>query len=294
MIFPARMRDGATLIALAPLLFVLLWSTGFIAMKQGIAGAGPLTFLALRFVLVAALLVAACVLLRVRWRMGAADMAHAAVVGVLFHVVYIGSVGEALLYGISAGVVALVAGLQPLITAALVGRLLGETVSRLQWLGLVLGLSGIAMVVSAKLSIGEASVPGFGFAVLCLAGITAGTLYQKRFCAGHDMLSSMTVQFVTAAVVTVALATTLEDMQVSWSAEFVFALLWLTIVTSIGAFALLFLMLRHRATARVTSLFYLTPPTTAVMGYLLFSETLAPLALFGMAVAVGGVALASR
>ena len=108
------------------------------------------------------------------------------------------------------------------------------------------------------------------------------------------MLNGMAVQFVTAAALTFALAATLEDMHVSWTGEFVFALLWLCIVTSIGAIPLLFLMLRHRAAARVTSLFYLTPPTTAVMGYLLFTETLGPLALLGMAVAVGGVALASR
>ncbi len=290
----ARIGDGNLLFALFPALFVLLWSTGFIGMKLGVSGTGTMTFLALRFAISVTLLFAACVVMRVRWRVTPAAVGHAMVVGVLLHGVYIGSVGEALVHGVSAGAIALVAGLQPLVTAAFVGRLLGEAVSPLQWLGLALGFAGVGLVVLAKLAVGEATMVGFGFTALCLAGITAGTLYQKKFCGAHDMMTGMTIQFATATVLMFAGALVFEDFTIAWSGEFVAALLWLSIVTSIGAFALLFALLRRGAAARVTSLFYLTPPTTAVMGYALFGETLGWLAFAGMAVAVAGVAMANR
>ena len=290
----ARIGGKDLLTALLPTLFVVLWSTGFIGMKLGVSGAGTMTFLALRFAISVTVLYTACVLMRVRWRVTPAAVGHAMVVGALLHGVYIGSVGEALAHGVSAGAVALVAGLQPLVTAAFVGRLLGEAVSPLQWLGLALGFAGVGLVVFAKLAVGEATLAGFGFTALCLAGITAGTLYQKKFCTDHDMMTSMTIQFATAAALTFAGALLFEDFSIVWSGAFVAALLWLAIVTSIGAFALLFVLLRRGRAARVTSLFYLTPPTTAVMAYALFGETLGCLAIAGMAVAAAGVALANR
>lgn len=291
---PARIRDGNLFIALSPALFVLLWSTGFLGMKMGVQHAGTMTLLATRFALTTAVLLVICAFVRPSWPKSPTVIGHAVVVGILLHVVYIGGVGQAVGNGISTAVVALVAGLQPLITAAFVGRLLGEAVSRLQWLGLALGFTGVGLVVFAKISIGEATVAGFGFTVMCLAGITAGTLYQKKFCQGHDMLSGMMIQFITAVILTSAIAWSVEGMRIEWTGEFVFAVVWLGIITSIGAFALLFWLLRRGEAARVTSLFYLTPPTTAVMGYALFGETLGWLALLGMAVAVIGVALVNR
>ncbi len=286
--------DGNIFLALSPVLFVLLWSTGFLGMKMGVQHAGTMTLLAVRYSLTTVVMLAICLVARPHWPRSPAVIGHAVVVGTLLHVVYIGGVGQAVGSGMSTGVVALGAGLQPLITAAFVGRLLGEVVSRLQWLGLALGFAGVGLVVFARLSIGEANLAGIGFTVMCLAGITVGTLYQKKYCQGHDMLSSMLIQFVTAAVLTSTLAWSVEDMHISWTGEFVFAVVWLGIVTSIGAFALLFWLLRRGAAARVTSLFYLTPPTTALMGYALFGETLGWLALLGMAVAVIGVALVNR
>jgi len=288
-------RANANLfIVLSPALFVLLWSTGFLGMKMGVQHAGTMTLLAVRFTLTTTVLLIICAIVRPNWPRNPAVVGHAVVVGALLHVVYIGGVGQAVGNGVSTGVVALVAGLQPLITAALVGRLLGEAVSRLQWLGLMLGFTGVGLVVFARLSVGGATVVGFGFTLLCLAGITAGTLYQKKYCQGHDMLTSMVVQFITAMTLTSAIAWSVEGMQIEWTGEFVFAVVWLGIVTSIGAFALLFWLLRRGQAARVTSLFYLTPPTTAVMGYAVFGETLGWLAVLGMAVAVVGVALVNR
>ena len=287
--------DGRNLlIALAPSAFVFLWSTGFVGVKLGLPHAEPFVFLGLRFavttVLVGGFMLATGVPLPRR----RADIGHAMVVGALLHFTYITGVLEALRHGVSAGVVALVAGLQPLATAALAGRLLHERVRPVQWLGLVLGFAGVALVVYAKLAIAETTVAGFAFAGMALFGVTSGTLYQKRFCAGIDLRASIAIQIATAGLLCLAVATATENFTVHWTGAFVFAVLWLAVVVSIGAFSLFMLMLRRGAAARVTSLFYLTPPTTAVLGWLLFNETLGPLALAGMAVAVAGVALANR
>ena len=183
-------------IAATPALFVLLWSTGFLAVKLGVPHADPLTFLAIRFAITVVIMVAFCAAVGALRPADPAVIGHAMVVGVLAHAIYISGVAKALEFGVSAGVVALVAGLQPLITAALVGRLLGETVSMMQWLGLGLGFAGVALVVFEKVSMGVATAAGFGFAALALAAITAGTLYQKRFCGGHDMRTSLAYQFI--------------------------------------------------------------------------------------------------
>lgn len=290
----ARGGDSALLVAIAPAAFVFLWSTGFVGVKLGLPHAEPFTFLALRFGTTTLLVAGVMLAMGARLPRDPRQLGHSMVVGTLLHFVYITGVLEALRHGVSAGVVALVAGMQPLLTAALAGRLLGEHVRLIQWTGLVLGFVGVGLVVYAKLAIAEATVLGFGFAALCLFGVTAGTLYQKRFCGGIDLRSSIVVQLGTAALLAFALAALTEHLRVAWTGEFVFALLWLAIVVSIGAFSLFVLMLRRGAAARVTSLFYLTPPTTAVLGWLLFNETLGPLALAGMAVAVAGVALANR
>lgn len=290
----APARDHALLIAIAPAAFVFLWSTGFVGVKFGLPYAEPFTFLGLRFATTTVLVGLFMLAVGARLPRSRAELGHAVVVGTLLHFVYITGVLQGLRHGVSAGVVALVAGLQPLVTAALAGPVLGERVRLIQWIGLVLGFGGVALVVYAKLAIAEATVAGFGFTLMCLLGVTFGTLYQKRFCSGMDMRASIVVQIGTAAVLSFAVAAVSESFSVRWTGQFVFAVLWLAIVVSIGAFTLLMVMLRRGAAARVTSLFYLTPPTTAVLGWLLFEETLGPLALAGMAVAVAGVALANR
>jgi len=291
---PPEHRERDAFVVFAPAAFVFLWSTGFLGVKLGLPHAAPFSFLAVRFAITAALLVPIALALRAAWPRSAAEAGHAMVAGILLHVVYIGGVMGGIANGVSAGVVALVAGLQPLITAALVGRILGEAVSRLQWAGLALGFAGVVLVVYAKLAVGEATTVGFAFTAMALAGVTAGTLYQKRFCARLDMRAGLSIQFVTACALCFALGAALEDFRIDWTGEFVFAVLWLSLVVSMGAFTLLMLLLRRGAAARVTSLFYLTPPTTAALGWLLFGETLGALALAGMAVAVAGVALANR
>lgn len=288
-------RAGAEwLAAAAPGLFVLLWSTGFIGAKLGLPYAEPLTFLIVRFALVVALLLPATLWLKSRWPRTPAQALHIAVAGVLVHAGYLGGVFSAIHHGLAAGFAALIVGLQPVLTAVAAPRLLGERVSTRQWLGLALGLAGVTLVVWEKLPAGKASAAGVALAALALASITAGTLYQKRHGGGADPAPGSVIQFAASALVLAPFALALETREIVWSGEFVFALAWLVLVLSVGAIGLLYMMLRRGEAARVSSLFYLTPPVTALMGYLIFGETLGALALAGMATAAAGVALAMK
>lgn len=283
------------LTAAMPLLFVVLWSTGFIGGKLGLPYAEPLTFLAIRYALVLALMLPLVWLTRAPWPADRQQYLHIGMSGLLVHGLYLGGVFTAIGAGLPAGITALVVGMQPLLTALGAGWLLGERVVGRQWLGLALGFGGVALVV-----VGQGSAAGFDAplgamlipALLALAGITAGTLYQKRFCPSFDLRTGAVIQFIPTLLLTALAAWATETMMVNWTGEFIFALGWLVIVLSLGAITLLNLLIRSGGAVNVASLFYLTPPTTAVMAWLLFDERLAPLALAGMAVAVAGVWLA--
>lgn len=288
------MKARSLFIAAMPGLFVLLWSTGFIGAKFGLPFAEPLTFLALRFALVAALLTAVSLVARAPWPSDPATLGHLMVAGVLVHGVYLGGVFASIHQGVPAGVSALIVGLQPLLTAALAGPLLGERVRPVQWLGLLLGLAGIALVVSNKLGLGLGSPFAMGLSGLALLGMTAGTLYQKRFGGAMDLRTGNAIQFMAAGVVTGAGALLTETMQIEWTPNFIFALAWLVIVLSLGAISLLLVLIREGAASRVASYFYLVPPVTAVEAWLLFDEGMGLVALGGMVLVVAGVALAVR
>ncbi|WP_431858335.1 DMT family transporter [Azospirillum sp.] len=277
-----------------PAVFVLLWSTGFIGAKFGLPYAEPFTFLLLRMLAVAALLGLVALVTRAPWPGSWRLVGHIAVAGLLVHAVYLGGVFFAISQKVPAGITALIVGIQPLLTAALSGWLLGERVSARQWGGLLLGLIGVGLVVSEKLTVGTGSAIGLGAAVAALVGITLGTLYQKRHCTGMDLRTGATIQYAatTAAFAVIALLT--ESMRVHWTGEFVFALTWLTLVLSVGAIFLLFALIRKGAAAKVASLFYLTPPVTAVVAWAMFDERLGAVALVGMAMTVVGVALVNR
>ena len=276
-----------------PGLFVVLWSTGFIGAKFGLPYAEPLTFLALRFAIVAVLMLGVSVAAGAAWPRSWRDTAHAMVGGLLMQGVYLGGVYFAIAHGISAGLSALVVGLQPVLTAALVGFFLGEVIRPLQWLGVGLGLVGVVLVVADKLSFEGGHLAGLASNVAALLGITVGTLYQKRF--GHGDLRSITVlQNAAAALALFLLASRFETMRIVWSPALLLAMAWLCIVLSIGATMLLLFLLRRGAASRTASLFYLVPPVTAFMAFFLFGETLAPGAVAGMAATVAGVALVNR
>lgn len=274
-----------------PVLFVVLWSTGFIGAKLGLPYAEPFTFLGIRMVIATGLLGAFALATRAPWPRSWRKVGHIAVAGLLVHALYLGGVFTAIQAGLAAGVAALIVGVQPLLTAVIAGWFLKEQVTARQWLGLVLGLLGIVLVVSSKLTEGTTTLFGIGCALLALLAITLGTLYQKRFCAHMDLRSGGAIQYAVTTIAMLAMAFTFESMQVTWTGEFIFALSWLVLVLSVGAVGLLYTLIRQGAAARVASLFYLTPPLTAVLGYLLFGEALGMIALAGMVLALIGVVL---
>ncbi len=288
-------NDPAPLLqASAPGLFVLLWSTGFIGAKLGLPYAESLTFLLLRFGIVIGLLGTLAWLLNRPWPHQPMQWIHIGVAGVLLHGAYLSGVYLAIQTGMPTGVVALIVGIQPLLTAFLSTSMVGEAVGRKQWFGLILGFGGVALVVWNKLGVAGIHGAGLFYALLALVGITLGTLYQKRYCSQLDMWSGSVIQFIAAGLVLLPFALAFESMHIEWSGQFVFALFWLIIVLSLGAISLLHFLIRHGAATRVSALFYLTPPTTAVMAWLIFDETMGPLAMAGMALAALGVAIAVR
>lgn len=292
---PPDRSSGTSPAAFAlPALFVLLWSTGFIGARLGLPHAEPLTFLTLRYVAVLALMLPLALVLHARWPATLGEARHIAVAGILIQGGYLGGVFSAVHAGMSAGVVALIVGMQPLLTAAAAGRLLGERVALLQWYGLALGLFGVTLVVWQKMALHGMTVSSLALALLALASITMGMLYQKRHCPSFDMRTGSVIQFAAALAVTLPLALSLETMQVHWTGEFIIALGWLVLVLSAGATTMLFRLIERGAATRVTSLFYLTPAVTAVMAWLMFGETLSAMAVAGMLVAVAGVALVNR
>jgi drug/metabolite transporter (DMT)-like permease len=289
-----RGAPNSILIRAAPGLFVLLWATGFIGAKLGLPYAEPLTFLLARYVLVGSLLLIVTLVSRAPWPRSPREAAHIAVAGLLVHAIYLGGVFSAIHKGLPSGVVALIAGLQPLLTAVWASLLLGEHVSARNWLGLALGLVGVALVLWDKLVFSVESLGAASLAFLALFGITVGVLYQKRYCAHMDLRSGSVIQYFAAALPTALVAPLTETMQIEWSGNFIFALTWLVLVLSLGAISLLYLLIRHGQASRVASLFYLVPPVTAVLAFLFFGESLGPSALFGMAITVVGVALALK
>ena len=283
---------------LTPLLFVLLWSTGFIGAKFGLPYAEPLTFLVARYVLVIALMTLLALAMRAPWPASPREAFHIGVTGVLVQALYLGGVFMSIHRGLPAGISALVVGMQPLLTAALAGALLGERVSARQWAGLALGFGGVALVVGSKANVDGAAADALVHmltpALAALFGITAGTLYQKRFCPRFDLRTGSVLQFLPSLVITLLVASQTETMQIRWTGDFAFALGWLVLVLSIGAISLLNLLIRSGSAVNVASLFYLTPPTTALIAWAMFGETLSALAIAGMALAVSGVWLARK
>ncbi len=278
---------------LYPFLFVFLWSTGFIGAKYGLPYAEPLSFLLTRYGFVIALMLLIALATRAPWPKDPAQWLHIGVSGVLVHAVYLGGVFVAIKHGLSAGVTALVVGMQPLLTALGAGWLLGEKVSGRQWGGLALGFVGVGLVVSGKF--GEAALgPMLIPALIALLGITAGTLYQKRFCARFDLRTGSVIQFVPTAIITAIAIGLFADFHVEWTGQFVFALGWLVLVLSIGAITLLNLLIRSGSAVNVASLFYLTPLSTALIAWLIFDEKLTLTAAAGMLLAVSGVYLVAR
>ncbi len=277
-----------------PAVFVLIWSTGFVVARFGMPHAPPLSFLAWRYALSVLAFAVWIAFTRPTWPQGRGQWLHLAVTGALIHAGYLGFVWAAIKAGAPAGTVALMVGLQPVLTALWVTWSGHESrLSRLQWLGLLLGFAGLAMVVWRKLGLGQLNALTIGLALAALASITIGSLYQKRWVRPCDVRTANTVQLAAAFCVTWPLSW-LETEAVRLHPELVGAMAWSVLVLTLGGSSMLYLMLQRGAATRVTSLMYLVPPCTAVMAWWLFGESMTPLALLGLVLCATGVALVVR
>lgn len=280
--------------AFLPLLFILMWSSGYVAGKIAVPYAGPFTLVFIRFSVAAAILFIAAVVLRATWPKSIREFFHIAMVGVLIQAVQFSGLYSGISLGVSAGVSALIVGTMPVFTALGAGWLLKEKVTSRQWMGLLIGLVGVILVVAHKLHLGETGVEGYLAVVLALFGITTGTLYQKRFCTTMDIRTGGFIQLTVASLITFILALQYEDLAVTWSTEFILSSAWMSLVNSIGAISVLYMLIRRGEASRVASLFYLIPSVTALMAFVVLGEKLSTLALLGFAVTATGVWLSNK
>ena len=284
-------RAHARRALLFPGLFVLLWSTGFIAAKYGLPYAPPLTFLLYRFAFVALLMLVVAIATRATWPHDARQIAHVAIAAWLVHGAYLGGVFVAIAAGMPAGTSAMLVGLQPILTVVIARAWLGERVVARQAAGLVLGLAGVWLVVRHRFGY-NGDLAGLVPCLIALAGISIGTLYQKRYCARVDMRSGAVIQFTACTLLYLPLVLLFEGAPVQWTPQFIFAMSWSVLVMSVGAISLLYWLLRHGAASNVARLFYLVPPVTALEAWLMFGEQLDALSLIGMVLIAIGVAVA--
>jgi drug/metabolite transporter (DMT)-like permease len=289
----AATARGSGWLRAMPVIFVLIWSTGFIVARYGMPYAPPLKFLAVRYALS---LVCFCIwvaLARVAWPKERAQWGHLAATGVLMQAGYLGGVWAAVHAGMGAGLVALMVGVQPVLTAIWLS-FTGGRISQRQWAGLVLGFAGLVLVVSRKFGQGsEVSALTMGLAVMALLSITAGTLYQKRFVAPCDVRSASAVQMAAALLVTLPFAA-METQGIEWNGYSTGAMAWSVLVLSLGGSSLLYMLIQRGTATAVTSLLYLVPPSTAVMAWLLFREPITLVTLLGIGLTAAGVSLVVR
>ena len=277
-----------------PWVFVLIWSTGFVVARYAMPHSPPLSFLSLRYALSVVCFGLWTLLARAVWPQDRRQWVHLAVSGVLMHAGYLGGVWSAVKLGVGAGTVALLVGLQPVLTAvwlaATAARHGRSQVAAREWCGLLLGLVGLALVLSGKFSIGEVTPWNLALAVLALLSITTGTLYQKRFVAPCDVRTANTVQLLAALAVSLPFAL-LETEALRSHPQLWGALLWSVVVLTLGGSSLLYLLIQRGAATQVASLLYLVPPCTALLAWWLFGETFTATMLLGLVVTVAGVAL---
>lgn len=271
---------------------MFLWSTGFIGAKLGLPYVEPMTFLEIRFLIVTALLLPLCWFSRAPWP-ASRQGAQMAVSGGLLQAGYLGGVFASIHHGMPAGVSALITGLQPLLTAVLAGWLLGERLRSRQWLGLALGLIGVVLVVWESMRAADVPLVAVALSAFALISISLGTVWQKRHGAGVDLRTGAALQFIAAAGLLAPFAL-LESGRIIWTGELLFALAWLVLVLSLGAIFLLLFLIRRGAATQVASLFYLVPPSTALIAWPLFGETYSLLAAAGMGLAMLAVWLVMR
>jgi len=285
-------ETNALIASVTPVLFVLLWSTGFIGTKYVLNGAEPLTYLTVRMIVAASIMGVIVLLTRPAWP-DRAGIGHNIVAGCLIQGLYLAGTVLAIAHQVPVGLSAIIPGLQPILTSILASRFLNERITPLQWGGLVLGLGGVLLVLHGRPMSGNA---GWGWAAsgLSLVTITIGTLYQKRFCGGTDWRAGSFIQQSAAMVMLGIGAFLFETRVIHWTTEFVLSVAWLAVVLSIGTVGLLYWLLRRQASSQVASLFYLVPAVTALMAFVLFGEKLDAVAIVGMVACGAAVLLVNR
>jgi drug/metabolite transporter (DMT)-like permease len=273
-------------------LFVLLWSTGFVVAHYGTEDAAPLTFLGVRLAIAAAVLAVFAQLSRAA-RPTRVQVQWSGVTGLLMHAVYLGGVFIAIDHGLPSGVSALIAGLHPVVTSLLAGRVLGERLVRLQWIGVGLGFAGVVVVVVDRFLAHSSGITLWPLLAsgLSVLGMSAGTLIQRKRCAGVPLLWGTVVHYTASALVLLVMAGVFEGFDITFTTQTVFALAWAVVVLSIAAVLIMLWLLQRQAAAKVSSLFFLTPALSTIEGAILFEERLGGLALLGLTLALGGVAL---
>ncbi|MEX2517815.1 MAG: DMT family transporter [Paracoccaceae bacterium] len=287
-----KMTDVNGLRRIAAPLFVLLWSTGFIGAEYGLPHAEPMTFLTLRFAMAALALGLWAALageFRTEGAPGRVDYSGAVVVGALMHAIYLGGVFTAIWLGAGAGLTALIVGLQPVATALISGAMLNEALTARQWLGMALGLGGVALVVGWKLFDGGIGFVGVGFCLIGLISISFASILQKRRAVRTRLAADSAVQFAAAALITGLASAFFEDQRVDWSVEFIAALGWMVVGLSLGAVSLYYVLLRRGAAAETASLFFLVPGVTAAMAAMMFGEQFGLTEIIGLSAAMLGV-----
>lgn len=288
-----------TLDRIAPALFVLLWSTGWIVAKYASPHTDPLTFLSIRFLLAAALFAALTSLSRAAWPSSRAGWGHGVLSGVFLHGIYLGGVWWAIDQGVPASVSGLIAALQPLLTAIAAPFIVGERLTVAQRLGVVLGFAGLAVAIVPGLfaldtaTLTTALVPLF-VNVLAMISVTAGTIYQKRFLQEGDLRAIATLQYIGGFLVVAPLALLIEPLRVAWTSEFILAMGWSVLGLSLVSIMLLLYLIRRGQVSRAASLTYLVPPAVAIESWLLFGEDLTVPMIIGTFIAVIGVWLTNR
>lgn len=282
-----------------PLIFVLIWSTGWIVARYSAEYADPLTFLLLRYVFAGVVLLGVALAGRAAWPKTAAGYGHAMVSGIMMHALYLGGVWWAIRHGVPASVSALIAAVQPILTTVLAPFVLGESIKPQRWLGVGIGMAGLVLVLLPGLALVSGAalsqrLTEIGINVGAMVAVTCGSFYQKKFVATGDLRTTTILQYVGAALVTLPVAFLLEPMHITWNLTMVLTMAWSVLALSLGAISLFLILIRRGEVSQAAQLIFLVPPTASVQAWLLFGEKLSVPQLLGMAFTALGVALASR
>ena len=289
---PSPLSRGALVLLSA--YFIVIWGAGYVASRAALQYATPFTYIGVRYTIAAALAVAFALALRARWPASRAQWGHVAVAGLLSHGGYLAGSHYAQYWGLSAGVTALILALQPLVTALIAARWLGERLTRMQGIGVVVGLAGVALVVAHKFDLGAITFGSLGAVAWALCCVTAGTLYQRHFGHDTDLRTSVAIHFVATAALLLPLGYLVEGFRITWNWQIAATLAYHVLPASMGAYTVFHFLMRRGQATRVTSLLYLTPPVAALCEWLLFGVAPTGLMLIGMVVACAGVAMVTR